>query len=106
MKNKKSQQAMEFLMTYGWSILVVLVAIGALAYFGVLDPKQFVPNRCICSGTDGYEKLVDAETIDGVSYVECSKPSTILNDDGEWRLERDTKLFRCLNNTMKEYGGE
>lgn len=26
---------MEFLMTYGWAILVVLVAIGALAYFGV-----------------------------------------------------------------------
>jgi len=30
---KKSQAAMEFLMTYGWAILVVLVAIGALAYF-------------------------------------------------------------------------
>ena len=30
---RKSQAAMEFLMTYGWAILVVLVAIGALAYF-------------------------------------------------------------------------
>ena len=36
--HKKSQAAMEFLMTYGWAILVVLVAIGALAYFGVLSP--------------------------------------------------------------------
>lgn len=36
MKNKKSQAAMEFLMTYGWAILVVLAAIAALAYFGVL----------------------------------------------------------------------
>jgi len=43
---KKSQAAMEFLMTYGWAILVVLVAIGALAYFGVLSPDRFLPSRC------------------------------------------------------------
>jgi hypothetical protein len=43
---KKSQAAMEFLMTYGWAILVVLVAIGALAYFGVLSPDKFLPSRC------------------------------------------------------------
>jgi len=47
MKNfRKSQAAMEFLMTYGWAILVVLVAIGALAYFGVLSPDRFLPSRC------------------------------------------------------------
>lgn len=43
---KKGQAAMEFLMTYGWAILVVLVAIGALAYFGVLNPSRFLPNSC------------------------------------------------------------
>ncbi len=43
---KKGQAAMEFLMTYGWAILVVLVAIGALAYFGVLDPGRFLPREC------------------------------------------------------------
>jgi hypothetical protein len=44
---KKSQAAMEFLMTYGWAILVVLVAISALAYFGVLDPsKWLVSSQC------------------------------------------------------------
>jgi hypothetical protein len=44
---KKSQAAMEFLMTYGWALLVVLAAIGALAYFGVLKPQQFVPEQCV-----------------------------------------------------------
>lgn len=34
----KGQAAMEFLMTYGWAILVVLACIGALTYFGVLKP--------------------------------------------------------------------
>tara|TARA_Y100000310_G_scaffold336633_1_gene421708 strand:- start:336 stop:821 length:486 start_codon:yes stop_codon:yes gene_type:complete len=46
MRMKKSQAALEFLMTYGWAILVVLVAIGALAYFGVLSPDKFLPEKC------------------------------------------------------------
>ena len=33
-------------MTYGWAILVVLVAIGALAYFGVLNPGKYLPSSC------------------------------------------------------------
>jgi len=45
-KVKRAQAAMEFLMTYGWAILVVLVVIGALAYFGVLNPSQLLPEKC------------------------------------------------------------
>jgi len=33
-------------MTYGWAIMVVIVAIAALAYFGVLSPDRFLPSRC------------------------------------------------------------
>lgn len=44
--SRKAQAAMEFLMTYGWAILVVLAAIGALAYFGVLAPDKFLPEKC------------------------------------------------------------
>jgi len=44
--NKKGQAAMEFLMTYGWAILVVIAAIAALAYFGVLDPSRLLPEKC------------------------------------------------------------
>ncbi|MEK6922971.1 MAG: hypothetical protein AABX08_04190 [Nanoarchaeota archaeon] len=43
---ERGQAAMEFLMTYGWAILVVLIAIGALAYFGVLSPGRFLPQSC------------------------------------------------------------
>lgn len=50
---KKAQAAMEFLMTYGWAILVVLVAIGALAYFGVLNPDTMLPEKCIISSGSG-----------------------------------------------------
>ena len=44
--SKKAQAAMEFLMTYGWAILVVLVVIGALSYFGVLSPSTLLPEKC------------------------------------------------------------
>jgi len=43
---RKGQAALEFLMTYGWAILVVLTAIAALAYFGVLSPDRFLPEKC------------------------------------------------------------
>ena len=57
---KKAQAAMEFLMTYGWAILVVLIAIGALAYFGVLNPSRFLPRSCtLAPGLACDEFLVD-----------------------------------------------
>jgi len=40
---------MEFIMTYGWAILVVLVMISALAYFGVMNPNKYLPEKCIFS---------------------------------------------------------
>ncbi len=46
MNTRKAQAALEFLMTYGWAILVVLIAIGALAFFGVLSPEKFLPAKC------------------------------------------------------------
>ncbi len=50
MRSRKGQAAMEFLMTYGWAILVVLAAIGALAYFGILSPQRFLPSGFTMTG--------------------------------------------------------
>ena len=47
---KKGQAAMEFMMTYGWSILVALLTIGALVYFGVLNPAKWLPESCNVQG--------------------------------------------------------
>ncbi len=44
---KRGQAALEFLTTYGWAFIVILVMIGALAYFGVLNPGKMTPNRCL-----------------------------------------------------------
>jgi hypothetical protein len=62
--NKKAQAATEFLMTYGWAILVVAVAIAALAYFGVLSPSRFLPNKCTFpSGIACIDHKVDASAV-------------------------------------------
>jgi len=54
---------MEFLMTYGWAILVVLVAIGALAYFGVLNPSRFLPSSCaVAPGIGCDDHIITAAT--------------------------------------------
>jgi len=39
MVEKRGQVAMEFLMTYGWAILIILIAVGALWMLGVFSPK-------------------------------------------------------------------
>ncbi len=44
--NSKSQAALEFLTTYGWAFLVILIMISTLAYFGILNPGKILPNRC------------------------------------------------------------
>ena len=44
--NKKAQAAFEYLSTYGWAILAALVVVGALAYFGFLNPSNLLPNKC------------------------------------------------------------
>jgi len=37
---KKSQARMQFLMTYGWAILVLLIVLGSLTHFGVIGPRN------------------------------------------------------------------
>ncbi len=44
---KKGQAALEFLTTYGWAIMIVLVMIGALSYFGVTNPQRYIPDKCL-----------------------------------------------------------
>jgi hypothetical protein len=43
---KKSQAALEFLTTYGWAFLVMIVTISALYYFGIFDFTKYLPQKC------------------------------------------------------------
>ena len=52
-KNPKAQSAMEYLMTYGWAILIIAVVLGALFSLGVFSSSSFLGTTCIASS--GYE---------------------------------------------------
>jgi len=90
-RSKKAQAAMEFLMTYGWALLVVLVAIGALAFFGVLNPGQFLPDQCVlfagvtCTTFFASQQVNPGVTItiqNGLGYSMQDIQLDILNVDG------------------------
>ena len=46
MIKNKSQAALEFLVTYSWALLAILITIGALYYFGIFDFSKFLPEKC------------------------------------------------------------
>ena len=42
MFGRKGQSALEYLMTYGWAILIIIVVGGVLYYYGVFSPGKIV----------------------------------------------------------------
>lgn len=48
-KSNKSQAALEFLTTYAWAFIVIMVTIGTLYYYGIFDFAQYLPQKCIFS---------------------------------------------------------
>ncbi len=48
-KQRKAQSAMEYLMTYGWAILIIAVVLGALFSLGVFSGANLLGNACIAS---------------------------------------------------------
>ena len=45
--DSKAQVALEYMISHGWVILVVVISISALAYFGILSPSKYVPEGCV-----------------------------------------------------------
>ncbi|MDD9953828.1 MAG: hypothetical protein OXR66_05830 [Candidatus Woesearchaeota archaeon] len=76
---KRGQAALEFIMTYGWAILAVLAAIAALAYFGVLNPGKYVPDKCLFKTGITCTDFLITET----SGTEVTVQFTMQNDMGE-----------------------
>jgi hypothetical protein len=46
-RTRKAQSAMEYLMTYGWAILIIAVVLGALFSLGVFSSSSLLGTSCI-----------------------------------------------------------
>lgn len=103
--HKKAQAAMEFLMTYGWAILVVLVAIGALAYFGVLNPSRFLPESCTISSQFSCDEF-KADNLDAGNvqiYVRNGRGSGVTISGGDITLtEQDSDVCAAVTENVVE----
>ena len=46
---KRGQSALEYLVTYGWAILAIVIIAAVMWYFGIFNPSSFVGSKQ-CSG--------------------------------------------------------
>jgi len=59
--SKRGQAAMEYLATYGWALLVILMVIASINYFGIISFNRWIPDICIFEqGIGCVEYIVDA----------------------------------------------
>lgn len=94
-RQQRSSFWLEFLMSYGWAILIVLIAIGALVYFGVLNPQKLLPSDevRVDSLSAGQEGRVLAECYwKDEQLINCRMTDVFLNNTAEWaRTHKDIK---------------
>jgi len=75
---RRGQISIEYVSTYSWSLLAVTVIIGAIIYFGVLEPERFVPEECrFPSGLHCIDYQADTSGI--VIVIENSLGFNIIN---------------------------
>ncbi|MBR9701138.1 hypothetical protein GOV11_04705 [Candidatus Woesearchaeota archaeon] len=79
---RHGQVALEFLTTYAWAMLVILTMIGALAYFGFMNPDDYVPSKC------------------NVDDAFICKDYFLAVDDGSARSEAEIVLENAIGQTL------
>ncbi len=131
-RKRKGQAALEFLMTYGWAFLVILIVIGAFVYFDVLNPAGLVPARCSfpagfsCSefgvsesngvqfvmvNRQGYSVQIENVTVTTSATsdpleIQCDGTTTDTNDpvtSGDRIIEGRHLLYECEFTSGTEY---
>ena len=77
---RKGQASIEFLTTYGWAIMAVIVAVSTLAYFGIISPSRQLPEKCLFgNGLTCRDALITA----GASAGTGSLNITLVNTAGQ-----------------------
>ncbi len=113
---RKGQTALEYLMTYGWAILIVIVAIGALYALGLTKPCRWVGTQITGFTGGGFEvstprfdasdgslvfdlKRLGASTITYNSSIAVWKGTTSTDDPVDFNMatgDSSTRTFSSL----------
>ena len=83
----RGQAAMEYLMTYGWALLILVVVIGVLFSMGVFNPQNYMSEECSfqpslqCKGVSLTPNgVLTIYLVNGLGY-----------EVDEWKMEVDGK---------------
>lgn len=97
-KKKKSQAAMEYLMTHGWAALAILAGISALFYFQPFSGDHMVVEKCFFSAGFGCQDFkYEADTF---TFVISNGMQKKLNDV---YLELDLDKCSGTSQTIGEF---
>src|SRR3989338_8339003 len=93
---RKSQAALEFLTTYAWAFLVIIIMVGALAYFGVLSPSKLLPDRCNFGSEVGCNK--DFLVVDNLD-ADAANPTPGLDTDNALTMRLENNAGTAISVT-------
>jgi len=87
---RKGQAALEFLTTYGWAMMAIIIAIGALYYFDIINPNKFIQTKC--------ETGSQIECVEAILYDNGSFNIRLRNNNP---VKLDVKINGTDNNGLK-----
>ena len=103
---RKGQAAMEFLMTYGWAMLIIIVMIGAITYFGVTNPKKLVPDTCVfASGLNCKEFIITSNDTSNTMYVKADVINNLGRSFSILSLSMTSGRDAANASSCTDYGG-
>lgn len=94
---KKAQSAVEFLTTYSWAIMIILLTIGALSYFNVFNTSRFVAEKCETGAQISCREA--ALTQEGIFYIHLTNNYPVDIEINRIELRQGTKSFTSPSST-------
>jgi hypothetical protein len=82
----KGQTAVEYLMTYGWAILIILIVAGVLAYYGIFAPQGFL-----------------GPTARGFGQVQVLNPWSLSSANGAMTINMENRVGGTIKITAINY---
>jgi hypothetical protein len=97
---KKSQAALEFLTTYAWALILIIILIATIAYFGILRPQQILPDRCVFNVGFGCEAfLIDNSATPNTFVLNLkNQVGEAIEVTGITLKSEDETTFTCTGN--------
>jgi hypothetical protein len=95
----KGQIAMEYLMTWGWAILIVIIVAVALIVLGVFDPDNYYPNEKFADECDNLSEIKNATSSELIMYMSGLKICQL--KFCETNIINDIELSKCVTEDYK-----